>query len=177
MRKRVMQWWVFVGNFIGVHQYLEYILCMIFLKFILLILVHYLYIPLMLASFELIIRHICNISGAYFIMIGYSFTNYFFWEDLFVWISNLYWKWTDILGRWCTMEAVLTLGRFNDTTDGELSLVTQNPWMVTHALWVKVNVCLCASQDFIMVISVTPCEPLLCVWGTCSHWCRLHQLG
>lgn len=84
MRKRVMQWWVFVGNFIGVHQYLEYILCMIFLKFILLILVHYLYIPLMLASFELIIRHICNISGAYFIMIGYSFTLIISFEKIYL---------------------------------------------------------------------------------------------
>lgn len=32
------------------------------------------------------------------------------------------------------MEAVLTHGRYNDTSDGELSLVTQSPWMVTHAL-------------------------------------------
>lgn len=38
---------------------------------------YYLYTPLMLASFVLIMRHISNISGAHFIMIGYSF-NYFF---------------------------------------------------------------------------------------------------
>lgn len=73
-----------MGNFIGVHQYLEYILCMIFLKFILLMLGHYLYIHLMLASFELIIRHICNISGAYFIMRGYFFTLIISFEKIYL---------------------------------------------------------------------------------------------